>query len=194
MFPYPEKTRGQILAEVVELVERSAEGHRMIMGGIPPGMAMGHADYWACNLEGILPAASKWGKSKSAPFYSVNPLRHRAFGIAGPSFSLTKTKDKSEANRQFTCLLLSGLAADVLFTSDVPDGYEPEVRADLDEALFWRDGRVTNAAEHQKGVWKLSMQKKSQKHIVWCNTTAKKVELAVGNDLLELLPFETLVF
>lgn len=194
LFPYPEKTRGQVLAEVVELLERSAEGHQMIMGGIPPGMAMKRADYWACDLGSILPVVSKWGKPKLTPFFHINPLRKRAFGISGPSFSLSKTKDAKEANRQFTCLLMSGLAADVLFTSDVPDLYDPEVRADLDEAFFWREGTVTNAEEPQKGVWKLTILKNTQKHILWCNTTAKKVELTIGNDLLALQPFETLVF
>jgi alpha-galactosidase len=158
MVPRPRKTRGEIMAEAIDLL-RELCGDCAILGcGVPLASAFGQVEFCRIGMDMSL----RWDDSPfMRPFHAERPstkhtmlntlyrrqLSGRAFLNDPDVFLLRETNCKLKPAQKQALAQLNCLLGGVLFTSDNFSDYTPEQKQRYQELIALREGQFLSCRE-----------------------------------------------
>ncbi|MEY3241356.1 MAG: hypothetical protein RIR11_2795 [Bacteroidota bacterium] len=198
-WPKLEKTRGQLMEEATTLIRSSAGNAYLIAAQVPVGAAIGHYD--AVQMGSPLYRMAKdkldWlltgGHLNIQPLLAAQYIRNAHLQIAGNPIALRSTLDKKSARAQYMHLIAQALCSDILMVSDDLGAYTPELRAELEEAVFFQQATIVAVSRLLPHCTKIVFEVEGTRYMAYFNWMDKKMRVGDGERGFELEGLEGLV-
>jgi hypothetical protein len=198
-WPKMEKTRGQLMEEATTLIRSSAGSAYLIAAQVPVGAAIGHYD--AVQMGSPLYRLTKdkldWqltgGQLNVQPLLAAQYIRNAHLQIAGNPIALRSTLDKRSARAQYAYLIAQALCSDILIVSDDLGGYSPELRSELEEAVFLQQAEIVAVSRLFPSGTKVVFEVDGNRYTAYFNFMDKKIRVGDGERGFELEGLEGLV-
>ena len=166
---------------------------------MPIGAAIGH--YNAVQMGSPLFHIAKdkldWqlssGQLNVQPLFAAQYLRNAHLQIAGNPIALRSTLVKKNARAQYAHLVAQTLCSDILMVSDNLEAYAPELRAELEEAVFLQQATILTVHRLLPDCTKVVFEVEGNRYTAYFNFVDKKVRVMDGERGFELEGLEGLV-
>ncbi len=202
--PPAQKTRGQVMHEVMDFIRRLV-GDRWILGcGVPLGSCFGKVDYCRIGADIHLEWEHRFLRflrmrervSTIVALRTVlgrRQLNGRAFHNDPDVFLLRESNLKLTPTQQYTVMLLNTLLGNLLFTSDNLKEYTEEQSLELQEVFHWRNSEVKSVEELGNDRYAIHFRREKQNYLAYFNLSNREATLQSGKLRLSLEAFESMV-
>lgn len=185
-----DKTRGQIMCELMEFL-RELAGDKLILGcGVPLGAAFGLVDY--CRVSSDVALSWEYGLGKRIRYRervsTINALtstigrRHldrRAFLNDPDVFILRSTNNSLTVAQRYTLFLLNVLLGSLTFTSDNINEYSEQELELFTTMLHWKNKQLHSVS--QGDTVNITFSAHGSEFAAFCNLREKAVTVSCEN-------------
>lgn len=200
--PPPNKTRGQVMHDVMQFL-RNRCGDKMILGcGVPLGAAFGQVDYCRIGGDVHLKWEDKWlhffhHRERVSTLASLRNTLYR-WQLSGQGFYndpdvfiLRDEMQKLTPTQQYTLLIINVLLGDLIFTSDDLDHYSEEQWSEYLSVFKWRNSAAQKVKTLAKDIFQIEFLHEEKRYIARCNLTGERFQM---KNNLSLDPYESMIF
>ncbi len=202
--PPSNKTRGQMMNDVMLFLRTSIGNNWILACGVPLGSAFGKVDYCRISTDIHLKWEHQILKSLghrervstiAALRTTLNrwQLNGRGFHNDPDVILLRDTNIKLNHTQQYTVLLINTLLGNLIFTSDDVDHYSDEQWAEFQSIYKWQNSDIQSVESQGSDIYLIRFKKENLKWICVCNLTKKIQLIPIGKSSIELLAYESIV-
>ncbi|MBK7939327.1 MAG: alpha-galactosidase [Lewinellaceae bacterium] len=198
------KTRGQVMHEAMDFLQKLAGAKKILACGVPLGSTFGLADY--CRIGGDIHLSWEHRllvflrfRERVSTLAALRStlgrwqLNGRAFHNDPDVFILRSDHQRLTPVQQQTVLTLNALLGNLLFTSDDTSRYSPEQKAEFDGAMALRGSRVLSVFELQTDVYRIDFEQLGEGFSAFFNLNETKRMLHLPAGPVELDAYEHLI-
>ena len=201
--PPPNKTRAQVMSEVLDFIRKLCPDTLLLGCGVPLGSAAGRMDY--CRIgpdthlawdHGLLRFLRK--RERVSTYLAVQTIVSRWwlnglwFGSDPDVFIMRPDAHQLTEEVQRTLLLTTAIFGSLHFTSDLPGEYHKNISGEVAEAQFWANAQVNRVQWPSKDLMEVHFELDNRHWRMLINWRQKAVSWP-DMPTLELAPGESLI-
>jgi len=202
--PLPNKTRGQLMNDVLEFLKTQASGKLILVGGVALTSAIGFADFCRVGSNENENWESTWNRfsghrerpSQVVALRSIIDtfnINQHGIKTASSLFSLDKKSNKFAVNQQYTALVINALCSELILNGDTLSNYSDEQWSELEMLYYLKNSQVSEVQKVRKDNYIIHFSLNGKKWMACCNLTKKPTSLTLKNQSISLQAFETLI-
>ena len=202
--PPVQKTRGQVMHEVMAFLRRLVGDRWILACGVPLGTCFGMVEYCRIGADIHLQWEHRFLRflrmrervSTIVALRTVigrRQLNGRAFHNDPDVFLLREHNIQLSTPQQYTILLLNTLLGHLLFTSDNLSKYSEEQLLELAEVFHWRNVAVRRVDALGGDRYLIHFKREAQAYVACCNLSGRAAAIQSGALRVTLEAYESLV-
>ncbi len=202
--PPKNKTRGQVMHDVMTFLRQQAEDRWLLGCGVPLGSAFGQVDYCRIGADIHLRwehQLLKWlrNRERVSTLLSLRStlgrwqLNGRAFHNDPDVILLRSDNLHLSSQQQYTILLVNVLLGNLVFTSDHIRGYSAEQWAEFQQIFHWQSAEVSRVLPLHDDLYQIEFQHGGTRWLAAINLNGRAIQFPLGNHHLPLEAYESMV-
>lgn len=197
LLPRQGKSRGQVMAEAMELLHRLAGEKKLLGCGVPLGPAWGRVDYcrigsdvtpfWELPLKGLNYRERLSTINSLTSTIGRRHLDRRAFRNDPDVFLLRdgvpgKNRNYLNRNQRYTLFFLNNLLGGLVFFSDNVDGYT-EAQKQLLRSAFPSLECDVHRIDQEQGLCRISFTVNGKEYLAYANLSSRRCTVTLPEEM-----------
>lgn len=203
LLPHPEKTRGQMMHEAMELIRNLAGHHPIWADEVPLGSAFGQVAY--CGVAPLILQTPPslldriFKQKRSKTFDTLETLmgrwhlNGRAFQSTATNFSLQDAHPFLTREQEVAMLTVQLLLSHLFSTKDDLTTYKPDAWSEWQNIPKWSNSTVTKVESFTSHTFSIHFLHEGDPYMALCNLQKKESSFTYGKQTVHLDPYEVII-